>query len=54
MRKEFDIESSSAQGERSEGLVLFFLIAPSLTHMANEHIQSMARPSKTSGTAFTT
>lgn len=54
MRKEFDIRSSSVQGERSEGPVLFFLIAPSLTHVANEHIQSMARPSRTSGTAFTT
>lgn len=30
--------------------MLFFLIAPSLTHMSNEHIQSMARPSRTSGT----
>lgn len=52
MRKELDIQPSSVHSERSEGLVLFFLIAPSLTHMANEHIQSMARPSRTSGTAF--
>lgn len=34
--------------------MLFFLIALSLAHMANEHIQSMARPSKGGGTAFTT
>lgn len=34
--------------------MLFFLIAPSLTHAANEHIQSMAGPGRTSGTAFTT
>lgn len=53
-RKEFNIQFSSVQGERSQGLVLFFLIAPSLTHMANEHIQSMARPSGTRETAFTT
>ena len=53
--RELDTQSSSVRaGERSEGLTLFLLIAPSLTHTANEHIQSMAGPSRTSGTAFTT
>lgn len=53
-RKEFNIQFSCFHEKRSEGLVLFFLIALSLAHMANEQIQSMARPSRSGGTAFTT